>query len=88
MLFNAEKRMNPDMIRKGASCITYSIDGWPIRSKADIEGIIGEKPEFECQISVYRMFCHDVKLNPRKWLSQQNVQIKLSNLPQFNVNNN
>jgi len=78
MLFNVEKDVNIENLRKGSACLVYSNYGWPIWRKAYIEPIIGHRPEFECKLSVYRLACHNMELNPYSRLSQQSVEIKIS----------
>uniref|UniRef100_A0A915NU54 Glycosyltransferase family 92 protein n=1 Tax=Meloidogyne floridensis TaxID=298350 RepID=A0A915NU54_9BILA len=78
MLFNVEKDVNIENLRKGSACLVYSNYGWPIWRKAYIEPIIGHRPEFECKLSVYRLACHNMELNPYYRLSQQSVEIKIS----------
>jgi hypothetical protein len=78
MLFNTEKRVNLEKLRKGSFCITYSLSGWPSWHRADIEGIIGEKANFECKISVFRLFCPQLWLEPSLDIRDQKVQIKVS----------
>jgi hypothetical protein len=79
MLFNMEKGANLEKLKKGSFCITYSLSGWPSWHRADIEGIIGEKANFECKISVFRLFCPQLWLEPSLLDNRdQIVEIKIS----------
>ena len=78
MLFNTEKRVDVEWLRKGSVCITRGADGRPRWHRADLQGIIGEKPNFECKISVYRLFCSDLLLNAQDGVKHQHVEVRLS----------
>uniref|UniRef100_A0A1I8BLX2 Arrestin_N domain-containing protein n=1 Tax=Meloidogyne hapla TaxID=6305 RepID=A0A1I8BLX2_MELHA len=78
VIFNIEKKISINRLRKGAVCITYKSNGKQKWHRAYIEGIIGEKSDFECKISVYRLFCPQLSINRNENIENIDVAIRLS----------
>ncbi|KAF7635962.1 C-type lectin domain-containing protein [Meloidogyne graminicola] len=56
--------------------------------KPFIEGIIGEKPDFECKISIYRLFCPKLLINKyeEENIENLNIAIRLTSLQSQPIN--
>ncbi|CAK5020023.1 unnamed protein product [Meloidogyne enterolobii] len=87
VIFNAEKKIPISRLRNGAVCIIYNPNGVRTWRRAYIEGIIGERPDFECKISVYRLFCPQLPINKNENIEDIDVAIRLTlNAEPFHVN--
>nr|CAD2206841.1 unnamed protein product [Meloidogyne enterolobii] len=78
VIFNAEKKIPISRLRNGTVCIIYNPNGVRTWRRAYIEGIIGERPDFECKISVYRLFCPQLPINKNDNIEDIDVAIRLT----------
>jgi hypothetical protein len=77
VIFNTEKKIPIINLSKNSFCLIYS-NGEPKWHRAYVEGIIGEKHDYECKISVYRLFCPQLSINKNDKIEEIDLAIRLT----------